>query len=38
MPIGPAGNLDPGVIDALRADGSCLLPNRGVATIHHVHA
>ena len=38
MPIGPAGNLDPGVIDALRADGSCLLPDRGGETIHHVHA
>ena len=38
LPIGPAGNLDPGVIDALRADGSCLLPDRGAETIHHVHA
>ena len=38
MPIGPAGNLDPGVIDSLRADGSCLLPDRGGETIHHVHA
>ena len=38
MPIGPAGNLDPGVIDSLRADGSCLLPDRGAETIHHVHA
>ena len=38
MPIGPAGNLDPAVIDALRADGSCLLPDRGGETIHHVHA
>ena len=25
-------------LDALRADGSCLLPDRGGATIHHVHA
>jgi nucleoside-diphosphate-sugar epimerase len=38
MPIGPAGNLDPAVIDALRADGSCLLPDRGGETVHHVHA
>src|SRR5205085_1762654 len=38
MPIGPAGNLDPGVIDSLRADGSCVLPDRGAETIHHVHA
>lgn len=38
LPIGPAGNLDPGVIDSLRADGSCLLPDRGGETVHHVHA
>jgi len=38
MPIGPAGNLDPAVIESLRADGSCLLPDRGGETIHHVHA
>lgn len=38
MPIGPAGNVDPRVIDSLRADGSCLLPDRGGETIHHVHA
>jgi nucleoside-diphosphate-sugar epimerase len=38
MPIGPAGNLSPAVIDSLRADGSCLLPDRGGETIHHVHA
>jgi nucleoside-diphosphate-sugar epimerase len=38
LPIGPAGNLDPGVIHALRADGSCLLPDRGGETVHHVHA
>ena len=38
MPIGPAGNLDPAVIDGLRRDGSCLLPDRGGETIHHVHA
>ncbi len=38
MPIGPAGNLDPAVIDELRANGSCLLPDRGGETIHHVHA
>ena len=38
MPIGPAGNLDPAVLDRLRADGSCLLPDRGGETIHHVHA
>jgi nucleoside-diphosphate-sugar epimerase len=38
MPIGPAGNLDPAVIDGLRADGSCLLPDRGGETVHHVHA
>jgi nucleoside-diphosphate-sugar epimerase len=38
LPIGPAGNLDPAVIDLLRTDGSCLLPDRGGETIHHVHA
>jgi len=38
MPIGPAGNLDPAVLDSLRSDGSCLLPDRGGETIHHVHA
>src|SRR6478609_10860563 len=38
MPIGPAGNLDPGVLDSLMADGSCLLPDRGGETVHHVHA
>jgi nucleoside-diphosphate-sugar epimerase len=38
MPIGPAGNLDPDVLDSLRLDGSCLLPDRGGETIHHVHA
>jgi nucleoside-diphosphate-sugar epimerase len=38
MPIGPAGNLDPAVIASLRADGSCLLPDRGLETVHHVHA
>jgi nucleoside-diphosphate-sugar epimerase len=38
LPIGPAGNLDPAVIHALRADGSCLLLDRGGETIHHVHA
>lgn len=38
MPIGPAGNLDPRVIESLRADGSCLLPDRGGETVHHVHA
>ena len=38
LPIGPAGNLDPTVVESLRADGSCLLPDRGGETIHHVHA
>jgi nucleoside-diphosphate-sugar epimerase len=38
LPIGPAGNLDPDVIRSLRADGSCLLPDRGGETVHHVHA
>ncbi|GAA5032047.1 SDR family oxidoreductase [Terrabacter aeriphilus] len=38
MPIGPTGNVDPAVIDRLRADGSCVLPDRGGETIHHVHA
>ena len=37
-PIGPAGNLDPQVIRSLHADGSCVLPDRGGETIHHVHA
>jgi nucleoside-diphosphate-sugar epimerase len=38
MPIGPAGNVDPLVIESLQADGSCVLPDRGGETIHHVHA
>jgi len=38
MPIGPAGNVDPAVIESLRADGSCTLPDRGLETVHHVHA
>ncbi len=38
MPIGPAGNLDPAVIESLRSDGTCVLPDRGGETIHHVHA
>ena len=38
MPIGPAGNLDPAVIESLRRDGSCTLPDRGGETVHHVHA
>ena len=38
LPIGPAGNLDPAVIDSLRSDGTCLLPDRGGETVHHVHA
>ena len=38
LPIGPAANLDPEVLRSLRRDGSCLLPGRGLETIHHVHA
>ncbi|WP_374971235.1 NAD-dependent epimerase/dehydratase family protein [Terrabacter sp. BE26] len=38
MPIGPAGNVDPAVIESLRTDGSCTLPDRGGETVHHVHA
>ncbi|MEW1952069.1 NAD-dependent epimerase/dehydratase family protein [Terrabacter sp. NPDC080008] len=38
MPIGPAGNVDPQVIESLRADGSCTLPDRGGETVHHAHA
>ena len=38
MPIGPAGNHDVGVLESLRADGSCVLPDRGGETVHHVHA
>lgn len=38
MPIGPAGNVDPAVIESLRTRGSCTLPDRGSETIHHVHA
>lgn len=38
LPIGPAGNLDPRVVESLRRDGSCVLPDRGLETIHHVHA
>lgn len=36
--INPAGNLDPGVLRRLRADGSCLLPDDGMGLLQHVHA
>jgi nucleoside-diphosphate-sugar epimerase len=38
LPIGPAANLDESVLDSLRTDGSCLLPDRGLETVQHVHA
>ncbi|WP_203567102.1 NAD-dependent epimerase/dehydratase family protein [Aestuariimicrobium ganziense] len=38
LPIGPAGNFDETVITQLRDDGSCVLPDRGGETLHHVHA
>ncbi|MFH1568498.1 MAG: NAD(P)-dependent oxidoreductase [Gemmatimonadota bacterium] len=36
--IGPAGNRDPEVIQALATGGEVVLPHLGLATLHHVHA
>lgn len=38
MPINPAGNLDPSVFEKLAAGEEVLLPDQGLATLHHVHA
>ncbi|GAB3708084.1 NAD-dependent epimerase/dehydratase family protein [Mariniluteicoccus flavus] len=36
--INPQGNLDPAVWEALRRDGSIVLPERGLGLLQHVHA
>ena len=38
MPVGPQGNRDPQVIRDVMAGKSIALPDRGQATLHHVHA
>jgi nucleoside-diphosphate-sugar epimerase len=37
-PINPAGNLELGVFERLAAGEPVALPDRGLATLHHVHA
>lgn len=37
-PINPAGNLDPGIFDALARGDRVTLVNDGLATLQHVHA
>ena len=37
-PINPQGNLDVGVFEALAAGNVVTLPERGLSTLHHVHA
>ena len=38
IPINPAGNLDTGVFERLAKGEAVTLPERGLATLHHVHA
>jgi nucleoside-diphosphate-sugar epimerase len=38
MPIGPVGNLDPGVWQSLAAGRPLKIPGLGAETVHHVHA
>ena len=38
MPVGPLGNHDPQVIRDIIAGRPILLPDRGQATLHHVHS
>jgi len=38
MPVGPLGNRDPQVIRDIIAGRPILLPDRGQATLHHVHS
>ncbi|MEA4870566.1 hypothetical protein SDC9_101130 [bioreactor metagenome] len=38
MPVGPQGNRDPQVIREIMAGKPILLPERGQATLHHVHS
>ncbi len=38
MPVGPLGNRDPQVIRDIIAGKPILLPERGQATLHHVHS
>ena len=37
-PINPQGNLNPRVFEALASGESVALPDRGLSTLHHVHA
>ncbi len=37
-PINPQGNLNLGVFEALASGASLALPDRGLSTLHHVHA
>lgn len=37
-PINPQGNLELGVFEALAAGAPLTLPDRGLSTLHHVHA
>lgn len=37
-PINPAGHLDPAVFERLAAGDEVVLPDQGLATLHHVHA
>lgn len=37
-PVGPTGNVDGGVFEALARGDSVTLPNLGLETLHHVHA
>jgi len=38
MPINPAGNLNPSVFEKLATGQEVLLPDQGLAMLHHVHA
>jgi len=38
MPINPAGNLAPAVFEKLASGQEVLLPDQGLAMLHHVHA
>ncbi|MEU8394401.1 NAD-dependent epimerase/dehydratase family protein [Nonomuraea sp. NPDC048892] len=38
VPVNPAGNVDPGVFQALAEGAEVTLPNLGMETVQHVHA
>lgn len=38
VPLSPTGNFDPDVFDRLARGEEVTLPNRGMETVHHVHA